>query len=285
MSIQIDNKKLKELITICYKTNNFKKLAVVSFNAVNNISNQIAIKLGIRPLKNDTSEMIFEYLKMINQVILDSLQIEVFNKEVIRNLKKIEIEFFRKKGKIPKEYIRNMFEIYYDLKKIEVEVPNIFESFDSGINIIEPEINLYSLFSNPQKKKSQGNQIHKKLLLHKLKGIEQSINKSLSKSFDGKLFENAVLLKGVKESLETEDGKIQVKGTLKDNLNYQKSLSNIYGYMFLGAAIMMFLLGIGMIYEATVFPFLLNVLSILILPCFGQGVLFLIIYWNYFQKE
>ena len=87
-------------------------------------------------------------------------------------------------------------------------------------------------------------------------------------------------------ALENQDKKkIEIKGQLKDNLNYQESLSELIGYSLIGIFILFFLLGVATVIEAFLRPNLTTTLSVLLLIFFTMSVLFIVLYWNYFKKE
>ena len=113
------------------------------------------------------------------------------------------------------------------------------------------------------------------------------VRDGLKEEFDKELFENALYLNKVKKSLKARDkkGKIEVKGQLKDNISYRRSMDDILGYSFLGAFILFLLLGVAILVEAILIPSLTGTLSLLFLATFGTSVFFLAIYWNYFRKE
>ena len=110
MNFQIIDTKLKNLIQVCKESENYKKLAVVSFILTSNILNEIGIKLGIRPRNSSSGEKIFEYLELINKVFEDNLKIPIFQKEHVETLRVCEILFLKNKGDIPYEYIKTMFD-------------------------------------------------------------------------------------------------------------------------------------------------------------------------------
>ena len=108
----------------------------------------------------------------------------------------------------------------------------------------------------------------------------------MKKKYSKELFENAVYLKKARKTLENQDKKkIEIKGQLKDNLNYQDSLSELIGYSLIGIFILFFLLGVATVIEAFLRPNLTTTLSVLLLIFFSMSVLFIVLYWNYFKRE
>ena len=289
MDYSILDSKLKSLIQVCKETLNYKKLAVVSFILTSNILDEIGIKLGIRERLKDSNEEIYQYMKLINSVMVDNLNITLFKEDVIRDVKKIETTFINKKGNIPFKYIKEIISIYYDLRKLEV--PNLYETMSNDFIDSPTNLNLYSrLFLGDQNKKSSDQDFSKEVIKQsfrkKLWLAQRELRNSINKGgFNKGAFESVLYLKGVDNTLEKSGKeKIEVKGQLKDNLSYQRSLESIYGYQFLGAMVLFLMLGLAIIVETMVFPHLTMVLSSLLLVCLGASALLFIIYYNNFRE-
>jgi len=275
--------KLKSLINICKQSGNIKKLAIVSFILTSNTLDEIGIKIGMRPREKTSGEAILSYMKLINSVLNNNFQMKLIDNEIIQRIKIIEIQFIKRKGDIPIDYIKEVFSIYYDLRKLNI--PNLYDSYSE--NYTSQNSALYALYSSKKSKnnKSKSDRL-KSLILHKLKEEELSLQKKLNKHYDRELFENAIYLKNVRHSIKNEGtSKIEIKGNLKDNMTYQRSLENLLGYSFIGAFILFFLLGLVIGIEAITNPSLAGSLSILLLISFGTSTLFFVLYWNYFWRQ
>ncbi|MFX0134763.1 MAG: hypothetical protein ACFFDN_14070 [Candidatus Hodarchaeota archaeon] len=126
----------------------------------------------------------------------------------------------------------------------------------------------------------------KSLILHRIREKEVAIHNELRKNYDKGLFESALYLQKVKSTLKNEDKKkIELRGQLKNNINYQISLDAIYGYFLIGVTILFFLLGFIITIETVFHPSLTGTLSPLFLITYGMATFFFILYWNYFKKE
>jgi len=75
MNDQIIDAKVKSLIQVCKETQNYKKLAVVSFVLTSNRINEIGIYLGVRSRNRASGEKIFEYMELINDIFKKNLKI------------------------------------------------------------------------------------------------------------------------------------------------------------------------------------------------------------------
>lgn len=285
MNYSAIDSKLKSLIKVCNQTGNYKKLAIVSFILTGNILDEIGVKLGIRPRDKTSDEHIFKYMKLINSVLKKSLKITLFNEDVIETVKGIEIQFLKRKGDIPFEYIKEMYDIYYDIRKLDV--PNLHETFRDELAELNNEANLYNImYSGPKRHaKKQPDKI-KSLILYKIREKEVSIKEELEKQYDKNLFESAVYLNKVKKSLKNQDNKkIELKGQLKNNINYQRSLEDILGYCLIGLFILFFLLGFIITVETIIHPLLTGAMGTMLLITYGASAFFFILYRNYFKRE
>ena len=275
--------KLKSLINICKQSGNIKKLAIVSFVLTSNTLDKIGIKLGMRPREKTSGETILNYMRLINSILFDNFQMKLINNEILHKIKVIESQFIKRKGDIPIDYIKGVFSIYYDLRKINV--PNFYENLNEDYN--SSNLALYALYSSNKSKKHKNKSDRlKSLILHKLKEEEISLQKKLNEKYDRELFEKAIYLRSVRNSMKLENtNKIEIKGNLKNNITYQRTLEDLLGYSFIGAFILFFLLGLVIAFEAIVHPSLAGSLSILLLISFGTSMLFFILYWNYFWRQ
>ncbi|MFX1480853.1 MAG: hypothetical protein ACFFCI_22435 [Promethearchaeota archaeon] len=284
MKYELVDAKLKSLIRVCKETQNYKKLAVVSFILTSNLLDEIGIKLGIRPRDNNMGETLLRYIKLINSVLLDNFNVVLFREEVTDTLKVIEPQFLEREGDIPFGYIIEMFTLYYNLRKLDI--PNLHSSYESEFNVFGADSQLSSLLSLS----SHQNENHTKtqmkpLLLHKLKEQRYSIQNKLRKTYDKTLFENVIYLKKAEEVLKKDEkGKIEVKGRLRDNINYKRSMDEIVGYGIFSVFFVFFLIGLAITIEAVFYPHLTASLGLLLLITFGVSVLFFMLYWHYFRK-
>ena len=285
MDNSVLDRKLKSLIKVCMDSKNYKKLAVVGFVLISNALNKIGIKLCIRPREKTSDESIANYIKLINSVLTKNFNISLIDKELVYKIKIIEQQFIKRKGDVPFEYIKEIFGIYYDLRKLDI--PNLHETFKDDYIPSLTNLGLYNFCSSGSTKgnKTQPEKL-KSLLLYQIKEKELLIQKKMQKKFNRELFENALYLKKVKHSLKNQDNeRIEIKGQLGNNLIYKKLLEEILGYLFLGVFILFFLVGLIIAIEAMMFPSLAVALSILLLISFAISALFFILYWNYFWKE
>jgi hypothetical protein len=145
---------------------------------------------------------------------------------------------------------------------------------------------MYALMSPSASKGRHQPDKLKSLILHKIREHERDIRNELKGGFNKDLFESAVYLKNVRKSVEDpKQSKVQLRGALKDNINYQQSLNDIYGFTLIGLSIVLFLLGIMVVIQAAFHPSLAGPTSILLLSFFSSGCFFLYLYWNFFKKE
>ena len=78
--------------------------------------------------------------------------------------------------------------------------------------------------------------------------------------------------------------KVQVQGVLKNNISYQKSIDNIFGYLIIGIIIILSSLGVITLIQMSLFPAIIKYVSFWT-PLLFVGVFLLIyIYSKYFRK-
>ena len=232
MNYSVVDAKLKNLIQICKETRNFKKLAVVSFILTSNKVDEVGIKLGIRQRKRLSGEKLFEYMELINKIFEGNLRVTIFQNNHIEKIRECELLFLRNKGNIPYDYIRTMFHAYYELRKLEV--PNLHKSMRSDSFLESSQFGFFS-FLSPRTHKRKDSSTLKPLILQKIKEKELTIQDNLKNNFNSQQLETAIYLKTVRSSLASEKkSKIAIHGALKDNINYQKSIEDVYKFFILG---------------------------------------------------
>lgn len=284
MNETIIDSKLKYLIQVCKETQNYRKLAVSGFILISNKIDEFGIKLGLRPRNKEKEEKIFEYIRLINDVFESNLKLHIFKEEIIDNLKKYEIIFLRSRGDVPYNYIKKIFLLYYELRKLDI--PNLHEQLKEDNIIKTTNVNLFSFLSPRARQKRNNDNKLKPLILHKVKEKEIALRETLNQNFNSKTFEQAIYLKKIKKGLE-ENGKnkIVIQGALKDNINYQLSLKSILGYFILGLFLVAFCFGFIVLIEMMLFPFTVDTYGLTILLLFGVAAFFLILYWQNFRGE
>ncbi|MHA1915237.1 MAG: hypothetical protein ACW990_04335 [Promethearchaeota archaeon] len=283
MDDKVIDAKLKLLVYACKQTQNFKKLAVVSFILTSNEIDKIGLKLGVKNRNKKEKEPIFEYMEMINQVFANSVQVEIFREELVNTVQECELIFIKNRGELPFEYIKSMFRVYYTLRKLRVPDLNLHVSDEKMI--YNTNMNVFSYLHTRGTSQVKGNSKLTPLIMHKLQEQENILQQDLQHSFDAAKFEKALYLTKIKNSLASKNkNKIFIEGPLKDNLIYQYSVNRIFGYYLLGLSILLLSLGVGMIIEMSFLPLVMNTGGLLILLYFGAGGLLLLYYIKRFKQ-
>jgi len=284
MSYTVLDLKIKNLIQVCKETRNNKKLSVVSFILTSNKLDEIGIKLGIRIRKKKSGEKIFEYMTLINNVFDHNLRIRIIANDLIEVVKKCELLFLRNKGELPYNYIKSMYQVYYELRKLEV--PNLHNSLTEDLFLESSQLGFFPYLSPRIKRKQNEQNVLKPLIIQKITEKELSIKRELEHSFNSQLFEDAIHLHSVKNSL-TKRGKnkIIVQGSLKQNLSYQKSIEDIFKYLILGLIILLFFLGSIILIEVMYLPTEISSLSSWSFFFLGPAAILILIYIRFFKRE
>jgi len=276
--------KLKRLIQLCKETRNYKKLAVVSFVLTSNTVDEIGIKLGMRPREKNSGEKIFEYMELINKVFRVNFSVDVFRLEFINILKRIELLFLKKEGELRLEYIKEIFEIYYELRKLDV--PNLHDNINPESIDRNRTISLFSFLSGGQKAKHKKENLFNPILLHKFKEEEKSLQYQLNKKFDKNTFEKILQLKTIRKGIEQKkSGKIVISGSLKDNISYKQSKEHVGQFLVIGIIILFAMVGTVSLIEALMYGFLSVAISYNLLICFGAIVVLYFVNKTYFNNR
>ena len=283
MSEQLLDLKLKRLIQLCKETGNYRKLAVVSFVLVSNAVDEIGIKLGFRSREKESTENIFEYMKLVNKIFTLNFNICVFSPELIDNLSRIELLFLKRKGDINLEHVKGVIEAYYALRKLEV--PNLHESINSDVLNQDRTVSMFSFLSGQSKRRKNENALNP-ILMQRFKDEEKALQIQLDSQFNKNAFEKILRLKTVRKRLEQKStGKIAISGALKDNISYRQSKEHIGQFMVVGLIILFAMIGAVVLVESFMFEVLSISISNTILICVGVIVVLIFVNKLYYGKR
>ena len=284
MKEQLLDLKLKRLIQLCKETNNYKKLAVVSFVLTSNTIDEIGIKLGMRPREKNSGEKLFEYMELVNKVFKVNFSVNVFRPELIDILKRIELLFLRKEGELSLEYVKKIFETYYELRKLDV--PNLHDNINSDIIDKDRTISLFSFLSGGQNAKRKKENLFNPILLHKFKEEEEALQYQLNKQFSKNTFEKILQLKTIRKGIERKKGgKIVISGSLKDNISYEQSKEQVGQFLVIGIMILFAMIGSVSLIETLMYGLLSVAISNNLLVCFGAIVVLYFVNKTYFSNR
>lgn len=284
MNLQIIDAKLKNLIQVCKETKNYKKLAVVSFILTSNKVNEIGIHLGVRSRDRASGEKICEYMELINEIFQKNLKIPIFQIKHIETIRECEALFLKSRGDIPYNYIKTIFQIYYELRKLDVL--NLHKGLEYDDFIESSKLGVFSFLSPRTKRKDKNSSDLRPLILQKIREREIKLQKNLQLKLDSQQFETAIYLRSIKNSLTNDrKGKITIQGALKDNIRYQHSIENIFGYFIIGLIILLASIGVTILLELSILPIFSSELSSWTLFFFGGTILLIFIYIKLIRKE
>jgi hypothetical protein len=283
MKAELLDLKLKRLIQLCKETRNYKKLAVVAFVLTSNVTDEIGIKLGMRPREKHAEEKIFDYMELVNKIFSLNFRIHVFKPEIVEVVTRNELIFLRKEGAINLEQISEIFDAYYELRKLEV--PNLHENISSEALGRNRTISMFSFLSGGQGSKRKKESPFNPILLHKFKEEERALQVQLENEFNPELFEKVLHLKTIRKNIvQKSKGKIVVSGSLKDNISYAQSKQYSGQLLVLGLMILFAMIGTVTIAESILFGFLSVAVSYNMLICFGVIIILYFVNKTYFGK-
>ena len=283
MKEQLLDLKLKRLIQLCKETHNHKKIAVVSFVLTSNAVDEIGIKLGMRSREKSAGEKIFEYMELVNKVFGVNFSVNVFKTKLIDVLKRVELLFLKKEGEIRFEYTKEIFEVYYELRKLDV--PNLHDSVNPEIVERNRTISLFSFLSG-QSGKNKDQSRFNPILLQKFKEEEKALQYKLNDQFDKNSFEKILQLKTIRKGIERKKGgKIVISGSLKDNISYKQSKEQVGQFLVIGIMILFAMVGSVSLIEALMYGFLSVAISSNLLVCFGAILVLYFVNKTYFNNK
>ncbi len=284
MKEQLLDLKLKRLIQLCKETNNHKKIAVVSFVLTSNAVDEIGIKLGMRSREKNAGEKIFEYMELVNKVFGVNFSVNVFRPELIDVLKRVELLFLKKEGELRFEYTKETFEVYYELRKLDV--PNLHDSINSEVIDKNRTISMFSFLSGGRIGKGKEEGMFNTILLQKFKEEEKALQYQLNKQFDKNTFEKILQLKTIRKGIEQKKGgKIVISGSLKDNISYKQSKEQVGQFLVIGIIILFAMVGSISLIEALMYGFLSVAISYNLLVCFGVIIVLYFVNKTYFGNR
>ncbi|MEJ2252069.1 MAG: hypothetical protein P8Y97_20710 [Candidatus Lokiarchaeota archaeon] len=263
MKDQLTDGQIAELIHLCKMTRNYRKISVAGFMLINNLANRIGTKVGLEYRKEHSDESIFKYLKRINTCSNQKLSINIINRALLQELNRLEHFFHEKKGNLTLNQIERLFEIYYDLRKIDL--PALITNEKPANS--EGKIPLTTLFSGTskitQKKKVNSNM----LLDFLLQKEEQEISNQLEKEFDSDLLKKKV-----------EIGKLRNRFTTPSKPKEQTpALPILIRNFILGIMIICLIMGLILLVEVVMNSFLSGVFGLLTFGLLGlAGISYLI---------
>ena len=283
MRLKTMDDKLKDLIRICKKTKNYKKLAVVGIILLSNRANEIEVNLGLRPRKREEGETLHHYCGLVNSTLENNFSISLFSPSFMKALKTTEHIFLKTRGDLQLTHIIEIYDLYYQVRGIKIpDLSKIFSSPDL-VNTL-PEVGFMCSLRSSHESGHNENMINK-IMAFRVSQKEHELTAQLNEHYDPELFERRILLSQVKQSLSKhQGGKLTIQGTLKDNTVYQRSVEDTIGYILLGIFILACMLGIALLFEMVAYPGLSTSLGMFLFVVLGLGGLIFFIYWKEFMR-
>ena len=221
---------------------------------------------------------------IVNEIFEKNLKIKIFKEGVMETVKEVELLFLGKRGDIPYLYIKKLYNIYYELRKLEV--PNLYKDVTGEDYFENSNLHMFNYFSPKARQSKAKSNKFKPLILQKIQEQERSIQGELNTKLSQTSLERIIFLKNIKKSLDHNGKrKIILQGSLKDNVDYNSSENSIVRFAFIGVAFLVLLLCSLLLVEIVFYPFMLKPLSNLLLIFFGMLFLLVVLYKHYFIKR
>ncbi len=275
---------LKILAEFYIRNEDYKKLFNVCFTLIGNEVDKIGIKLGIRPRDKSKREWLYRHMSDINEFLLSNLKIELFDLELIEEIKKIEFSILSSKITFSPASCKILIEIYYSLRKISM--PNLCKSLEE---IELPHASNSKFFSGLIGKRDNDLDVTtkiKSLILQKINDNQMNLQREMKEAgYSEHLIEKSLRLMDAERIVKRKKGeKVKVKGKLKDNLLYQVKLRSLFKYFILSVFAIFLIVALTTTYETMVYPYALNALNILILLFYGASAALIFMYYNLYER-
>jgi len=291
MTGQLLDSKLQSLALVCNETKNYKKLSIAYFILLKNRVIEIGIKLGVKPIKSKLSNMshdfkIHDYITLINSKFLKYLGIIIIPEWICEGIHESEVFFLQNEGRLPNNILKMVIEIYYALQKLTV--PNLHKQVNEDDLRRTTQGGMFSFFSPNSKGRTQESNKYKTLILQKIREKEKDLHQDLNSQLqsDPSKLESALYLKSFKSALEgKKNNKIVIQGALKDNLSYQNSLPEIFGYLIIGVILTLLSVCVIILFEMSSIPMIATYIDSWIIYLSVGIILLIILYIKLTKKE
>ncbi|MFX1500391.1 MAG: hypothetical protein ACFFDH_05435 [Promethearchaeota archaeon] len=279
MNFEVTDSKLKTLIQLCKKNNNYRRISIVFFNLLNNLIDQIGPKLAIR-IRNDNKkekkkEKLFEYMEYINKKYNQDLNVRIFKPNIIESVMRIEDLYRRNNCILPHNILKELITVYYDLRSLKFPDFNKLIKGNKLVNISELDTFHILFHENEGKFSGSNNNIGTLVLQKKMEQSELELQKRLRREYNPDDLEQLLYLKKISNTLNsTNNGKILLQGKLKDDIMYNLSKKEIANYFILGLAVCSLSMAVLILIEMNQFLSAMNGLTpFLIIPIFLSIIL------------
>ncbi|MFX1399337.1 MAG: hypothetical protein ACFFAS_20110 [Promethearchaeota archaeon] len=291
--------KIKNLVSICFETNNEKKLSTVFVVLIRNLVKEKGISMGFPVFIRKDGFKAYIYMEGINKILENNLGQHIFKSEIINETKKLELAFEKSEGKISMRHIPQLIELYYELRKIEV--PDFInlkgrsniennDNFDYYGPLLRGT-NRNSIF--PSRKQERN--VVKEYLIRDISRKEADLHKSLDERYDKNKIEDLYRLKSLQVKILQHNSqkigysgalkKIGYSGALKTNSDYKSTINNIPGYFLLGIGITSILLFSVLLTQSVLYPEIGEVIHGISLFTFCVGFFTITMYWFLYVRE
>ncbi len=291
MTEQLLDSKLKSLVLVCIKTKNYKKLSITFFTLIKNRVIEIGIKLGVKPIRRDLSNSshnykIYDYITLINSFFLKDLRIIIFPEWICEEIHECEVLFLRNEGKLPYNHLKSIINLYYELQKLAV--PNLHKQVNEDDLRQSTQGGMFSFFTSKSGGKTQGSHKLRPLILQKIREKEKELHQDLNSQLqlDPAKLESALYLKSFRKVLENKkNNKIIIQGALKDNISYQSSLPEIFGYLIIGVILTLLSVGVIILFEMSSFQMIVPYIDSWVIYLFVGVIVLIFLYLKFVKKE
>ena len=263
MKDQLTDNQLVQLINLCKMTGNYKKIGITGFMLLSNLADKFGVKLGLELRNKFGEEQIHTYLERINERSSEKLEITLIKTPIIVRIKGLETTFHSEKGTLTLNQIKTLFEIYYELRKINL--PALLQKVQDKTDETN---NVPMLFFSKFGKATQQNKPKVDILLdYIIKKEEEKITRQLHRGADPELLE---------KKLEIQKFRKQMINSSETNASFR--IPPLLRNSFLGLMLICLLFGVLLLIEAIMNPFLTQMFGLLTFGLFGLSAMSYLLY-------
>jgi hypothetical protein len=262
MKDELTDHQLIELISVCKMRRNYTKISVTLFTLINNLANRLGVYLGLKIREEYQKEALTFYFRRINRQSLQILGTNIISKRILQGIEDLEPKFHQNRGNLSLKEIESILEFYYDLRKIDL--PTVLEAKKSQ-KPTEETITFFSgIKPQPQKKQILDSDVILDLLL---KDKEEKIAHQLEQEFSPEIYGKKMEIESLRNQLN-----------LKKSEQEKSQASLLFKNSILGVMIICLILGLLVLIEVIMNPFLAGVLGLLTFGLLGMGAISFLTY-------
>ena len=247
MVANAESEKLIVATELLLKNHDYLSLYKLYLDLIKERILEIGIRLGITP--PDKKKKIYEFMFVIDSFIYKNTdqKLKLFKKhiETVKSFFKLykRIKYFKESIEINKKDIEPLVEEYYILKSFDL--PNVYSEIEQHKGGFMETYQAFGSFFGKKSGKKDSKEMEEVIRNFIDMKIENESKNALddydkNKISFGKCFEKIASFNAIKSfvpEIEKKNKRVELKGRICDNFNYQVFSNQLYGFVILAIAI------------------------------------------------